>query len=140
MLQSRYIKEKILWLLLFYMVVATYFCYEKVGRTMRTAIVSNLLNWLCKHIKKVRSSQPAILVLNWMKHSLSLWVSLRINPYLLILQQKTALKQSMSIWVKLNCHFLTGSHSGNKKNFWLRNWKNRNFCKRFGRKCFYSCR
>ena len=27
------------------------------------------LNWLCKHIKKVRSSQPAIFVLNWIKHS-----------------------------------------------------------------------
>ena len=26
------------------------------------------LNWLCKHIKKIRSSQPATLVLNWVKH------------------------------------------------------------------------
>ena len=26
------------------------------------------LNWLCKHIKKIRSSQPAIPVLNWVKH------------------------------------------------------------------------
>ena len=25
------------------------------------------LNWLCKHIKKIRSSQPAILVLNWVQ-------------------------------------------------------------------------
>ena len=25
------------------------------------------LNWLCKHIRKVRSSQPAILLLNWIK-------------------------------------------------------------------------
>ena len=33
------------------------------------------LNWLCKHIKKVRSSQPAIFVLNWTKHCFSLWVS-----------------------------------------------------------------
>ena len=32
-----------LWLLPFYMVVATYLYYEKVSRTMRTAIVSNLL-------------------------------------------------------------------------------------------------
>ena len=66
-LQSSYIKEEFLWLLPFYMVVATYSCYEKGGRTMRTAIVSNLLNWLWKHVKKVRSSQPAILVLNWIK-------------------------------------------------------------------------
>ena len=26
------------------------------------------LNWLCKHIEKIRSSQPAIAVLNWVKH------------------------------------------------------------------------
>ena len=26
------------------------------------------LNWLCKHMKRIRSSQPAIRVLNWMKH------------------------------------------------------------------------
>ena len=31
---------------------------------------------LCKRIKKVRSSQPAILALNWIRHSFSLWVSL----------------------------------------------------------------
>ena len=30
----------------FYMVVATYFCYETVCRTMRTAIVSNLLKFV----------------------------------------------------------------------------------------------
>ena len=35
----------VLWLLPFYMVVATYLFYEKVrSRTMRTAIVSNLFN------------------------------------------------------------------------------------------------
>ena len=34
------------------------------------------LNWLCKHIKKVRSSEPTI-ILNWIKHSFSLWVSLK---------------------------------------------------------------
>ena len=38
------LKKNYLWLLPFYMVVATSFCYEKVRRTMRTAIVSNLLN------------------------------------------------------------------------------------------------
>ena len=26
------------------------------------------LNWLCKHFKKIKSSQPAIPVLNWVKH------------------------------------------------------------------------
>ena len=38
------LKKKTLWLLPFYMVVSTYFHYEKVRRTMRTVIVSNLLN------------------------------------------------------------------------------------------------
>ena len=37
------LKKNYLWLLPLYMVVATYFYYEKVHRTMRTAIVSNLL-------------------------------------------------------------------------------------------------
>ena len=37
------LKKKFLWLLPFYMVVATYFYYEKVRRTMRTAIMSYLL-------------------------------------------------------------------------------------------------
>ena len=36
------LKKNSLWLLPFYMVVATYFYYEKLRRTMRTAIVSNL--------------------------------------------------------------------------------------------------
>ena len=35
-------------------------------------------NWLCKHMKKVRSSQAASLVLNWVKHSFSLRISLTI--------------------------------------------------------------
>ena len=37
------LKENFLRLLLFYMVMATYFYYEVVRKTMRTAIVSNLL-------------------------------------------------------------------------------------------------
>ena len=41
------IKENSLWLLPFYMVVATYFYYEKLCRTMHTAIVSNLLKIFC---------------------------------------------------------------------------------------------
>ena len=35
------------------------------------------LNCLCKHMKKVRSDQTAILVLNWVKYSFSLWLSLK---------------------------------------------------------------
>ena len=42
------------------------------------------LNWLCKHLKKVRGIQAAILVLNWVKHSFSLWISL--NSLTLCLQ------------------------------------------------------
>ena len=37
------LKKNSLWLLPFYIVVATYFCYEKVRRTMRNAMVLNLL-------------------------------------------------------------------------------------------------
>ena len=45
------LKKNSLWLLTFYMAVATYFYYEKVRRTMRTAIVSNLLKQPnCKNI------------------------------------------------------------------------------------------
>ena len=36
----------------------------------------SILNWYCKHMKNVRSSQPAFLELNWVKHSFSLCVSL----------------------------------------------------------------
>ena len=36
------LKKNSLWLLPLYMVVTTYFYYEKMRRTMRTAIVSNL--------------------------------------------------------------------------------------------------
>ena len=39
------LKKNSLWVLPFYMVVAAYFYYEKVRRTMRTAIVSNLFNF-----------------------------------------------------------------------------------------------
>ena len=34
-------------------------------------------NLLCKHIKEVISSQDAVLVMNWVKHSFSLWVLLK---------------------------------------------------------------
>ena len=36
------LKKNSLWLLPFYMVLATYLYYEKVRRMMRTAIVSNI--------------------------------------------------------------------------------------------------
>ena len=39
------LKKNSLWLLPFYMAVATYCCYEKVRRTMGTAIVSYLLKY-----------------------------------------------------------------------------------------------
>ena len=45
------LKEIFLWLLLFCMAEATYCYYEKVRRTMRTAIVSYLLKWTLKVIK-----------------------------------------------------------------------------------------
>ena len=39
------LKKRFFWLLPFYMAVGTYCHYEKVRRTMRTAIVSYVLNW-----------------------------------------------------------------------------------------------
>ena len=32
------------------------------------------LNWFCKHMKKVRSTQAAILVLNWVKQFFPVWI------------------------------------------------------------------
>ena len=60
------LKKNSLWLLPFYMVVATYFYYEKVRRTMRTAIVSNLLNvssispWRSPVLLKLRLTTSSI--------------------------------------------------------------------------------
>ena len=40
------------------------------------------LNWLCKHIKKIWSSQPAIPVLNWVKHqSFPESIVKNVNPH-----------------------------------------------------------
>ena len=39
------LKTNFLWLLPFYMVMATYFYLEKMRRTMRTAVVSSLLKY-----------------------------------------------------------------------------------------------
>ena len=44
MVTEQLLKKNSLWLLPFYMAVATYFYYGKVRRMMRTAIVSYLLN------------------------------------------------------------------------------------------------
>ena len=51
-------KKKYLWLLPFYMTVATYFYYEKMRKTMRTAIVSYLFKLqppkMAKHTQTIR--------------------------------------------------------------------------------------
>ena len=44
------LKKNFLWLLPFYMVVATYSYYEKVCGMMHTAIVSYLLKFLCNKL------------------------------------------------------------------------------------------
>ena len=49
-------KKNYLWLLPFYMAVATYFYYENVHRTMRNAIVLYLLKLLTIFEKKFSSS------------------------------------------------------------------------------------
>ena len=50
------LKKNSLWLLPFYMVVATYFYYEKVRRTMRTVIISNLLKHLLLRKTDIRKT------------------------------------------------------------------------------------
>ena len=51
------LKEKSLWLLPLNMVVTAYFCYEKVRRTMRTAIVLNLLKVNVLLIQRISISE-----------------------------------------------------------------------------------
>ena len=48
-------KENSSWLLPFYMAVATYFYYEEVHRTMRSVIVTSLIENSIIHIKHKRS-------------------------------------------------------------------------------------
>ena len=52
------LKKNSLWLLPFYMVMATYFYYENMRRTMRTGIASNLLNREQAKLQKPISVKP----------------------------------------------------------------------------------
>ena len=45
-----------------------FYCLYLMNHTSVLIIECLELNWLCKHIKRIRSSQPAIPVLNWVKH------------------------------------------------------------------------
>ena len=47
------LKRNYLWLLPFFMVVATYFYHENVRKTMRTATVSNLLESISEVLKEL---------------------------------------------------------------------------------------
>ena len=51
------------------------------------------LTWLCKHMKSVRSSQVAILVLDWVKLNFSLWVSLMYK-----ISEKKIAQQKLLLW------------------------------------------
>ena len=66
------------------------------------------LYWLCKHIKKIRSSQPAIPVLNWVKHQS---FPMSIVKFLFFLGQSVtkilrliSLQRCDCIWVGRSCH------------------------------------
>ena len=52
------------------------------------------LNWMYKHMEKVRSSQAVILVQNWVKHSFSLWISLKNILW------KMSFSESLRFWWK----------------------------------------
>ena len=60
------------------------------------------LNWLCRNMKKVTSSQVAILVLNWIKHNFSLGLSLKSLKifilWLVALMEKHAHKSTKQKW------------------------------------------
>ena len=96
-------------------------CYENVVTiviVIKCAInfqCDRFINWLCKHMKKVRNSQAAILVLNWVNHSFSLWVSLSKNIcvniklyWKLYLSEYTKLVYAFYIYLsflKFHCQF-----------------------------------
>ena len=64
------LQKNYLWLLPLYMAVATYFYYEKVRRTIRTAIVSNLFKEHLKATVSVRLLKSASFL--WFKSLLEL--------------------------------------------------------------------
>ena len=70
-----------------------------------------------KHINKVRSSQPAILVLNWTKNSFSLWVSSKRNSLPELFCAKAVLKNPTNFTEtlrKLYCQ-IWGLHKNREK-------------------------
>ena len=89
------IKKNYLWLLPFHMAVAIYFCYEKVHKTMRTAIASNLL--------KVCLSKPQIIYL-----SIYLYLSISIS---ISIYTHTHLSIYLSIYILAHELYLILTHS-----------------------------
>ena len=65
------------------------------------------LNWLCKHMKKVRSNQAAMFILNWVKLSFSLWKSKKCFECFPLLFQK----QQHFLWT--NFFSVTYYHKNN---------------------------
>ena len=61
------------------------------------------LTQLCKDRKRMRTSQTAILVLNWVKHSFCLWISLKefkkMNELLFPLKSLSYNFRGNSIWL-----------------------------------------
>ena len=60
-------------------------------------------NWLCKNMKKVRSSEAAIPLLNRVKHSFSLWVQFFLVSivkafYWVTRKQENILKMFLEYW------------------------------------------
>ena len=93
------IKKNYLWLLPFHMAVAIYFCYEKVHKTMRTAIASNLL--------KVCLSKPQIIYL-------SIYISVSIYIYIYIyIHTHTSIYLSIYLSIYILAHelYLILTHS-----------------------------
>ena len=58
------------------------------------------LNSFCKNTKKLRSSQAAVLLLNWIKHSFSLWDTLRVSLINLVLKLATSAEILHSFFIR----------------------------------------
>ena len=90
------------------------------------------LNWSCKHRKKARSSQAATIILNWVKHSFSLWVSLKS-----LQSAKDNTRVEVSFIIKLQAWGLKHSYKrDSKKRYSKRNivvflWILQNFWEHF---------
>ena len=76
------------------------------------------LNWLCKHMKEVRSSQASIFVINWVKHSFSPWVLFKHGKYFF----DVILDLEILIYLKSKKYLIFNSQQQQVQRFYLFTW------------------